>query len=88
MLTWSSFSSHPSSLEQLPAKLLRGVVEGELLAADVIDRRVAVQVEKEVVIEPNLLWFLLKDSSSPANGEQVGTGADVWPMLKRNAPCF
>lgn len=66
MLTWSSFSSHPSGLEQLSVKLLRGVVESELLAAEVVDRRVAFQVEEEVVIEPNLLWLLLKDSGNPA----------------------
>lgn len=35
---------YPAGFEQLPAELLRGVVEGELLAAQVIDRRVAVQV--------------------------------------------
>lgn len=66
--------SHPSSFKQLPTKLLRWVVEGELLTAEVIDRRVAFQVEKEVIIEANFLWFFLKDSVDAGRGEQSGPG--------------
>lgn len=35
------YFSYPSGFQQLPTKLLRWVVEGELLTAEMIDRRVA-----------------------------------------------
>lgn len=55
----SPLNSHPSGFQQLPTKLLCGVVEGELLTAQVIDRRVALQVEEQVVIKANFLGFFL-----------------------------
>lgn len=51
--------TYPSGFQQLPTKLLRRVVEGELLAAQMIDRRVALQVEEQVVVEANFLGFFL-----------------------------
>lgn len=52
--------THPSSHEQLAAKLGGGVIEGELLTAQVVDRRVALQVEKQVVGEADLPRLLLE----------------------------
>lgn len=52
--------THPASHEQLAAKLGGGVVEGELLTAQVVDRRVALQVKKQVVGEADLPWLLLE----------------------------
>lgn len=64
--------SHPSSLQQLPSKLLCWVVEGELLAAKVIHRWMAVQVQKEVVVEANFLRFFLRTGiKSPEQRERV-----------------
>ena len=53
-------NAHPSSLDQLPPEPPGGVVEGELLAAQVVDRRVALPVQEEVVVEADLLWLLLE----------------------------
>lgn len=52
--------THPASHEQLAAKLCGRIVEGELLAAQVVDRRVALQVEEQVVGETDLPRFLLE----------------------------
>lgn len=52
--------THPASHEQLAAKLCSRVVEGELLAAQVIDRRVALQIEEQVVGKTDLPRFLLE----------------------------
>lgn len=52
--------SYPSGFQQLPTKLLCRVVEGELLAAEMIDRRVALQVEEQVVIKANFLRLFLR----------------------------
>lgn len=50
---------HPSSFDQLPSEFFGGVVERELLTAQVVDWRVALQVEEKVVVEKHLLWLLL-----------------------------
>lgn len=50
---------HPSSFDQLPSEFFGGVVERELLTAQVVDWRVAFQVEEKVVVEKHLLWLLL-----------------------------
>lgn len=52
--------THPSSHEQLAAKLGGRVIEGEFLTAQVVDRRVALQVEKQVVGEADLSRLLLE----------------------------
>lgn len=55
--------THPASHEQLAAKLSGRVVEGELLAAQMVDRRVALQVEKQVIGEADFPGLLLEHRS-------------------------
>lgn len=50
---------HPSSFDQLPSEFFGGVVERELLTAQVVDWWVALQVEEKIVVEKHLLWLLL-----------------------------
>lgn len=57
--------TYPSGFQQLSTKLLRWVVEGKLLAAEMIDRRVAVKVEEQVVVKANFLRFFLGKSGDP-----------------------
>lgn len=64
--------SYPSGFQQLPAELLRRVVEGELLAAEMIDRWVALQVEEQVVVEANFLGFFLRRSGPPRKRKERG----------------
>lgn len=52
--------THPAGHQQLVPELHGGVVEGELLTAQVVDGRVALQVQEQVVGEANLPWLLLK----------------------------
>lgn len=50
---------HPSSFDQLSSEFFGGVVECELLTAQVVDWRVALQVQEKVVVETHLLRLLL-----------------------------
>lgn len=52
--------THPSSHQELVPELNGGVVEGELLTAQVVYGRVALQVQEQVIGEANLPWLLLK----------------------------
>lgn len=55
--------THSSSSDQFLAEVSGGVVEGEFLTAQVIDRWVALQVQEEVVVKENLLRLLLRRST-------------------------
>lgn len=52
--------THPASHQELVPELNGGVVEGELLTAQVVYRWVALQVQEQVIGEANLPWLLLK----------------------------
>lgn len=63
----ASESSHPSGFDQLPPEFFGGVVEGEFLTAQVVDWRVALQVEEQVVVETHFFWLLLKKDVTKKN---------------------
>lgn len=50
---------HPSSFDQLSPEFFGGVVEGELLTAQVVDWWVALQVKEKVVVETHFFGLLL-----------------------------
>ena len=77
--------THPAGHQQLVPELHGGVVEGELLTAQVVDGRVALQVQEQVVGEANLPWLLLKQrkQGSPLSG--VGSQAEAL-LAARPAP--
>ena len=52
---------HPSSFDELSPEFFGGVVEGELLTAQVVNGRVALQVKEQVVVETHLFWLLLQN---------------------------
>lgn len=54
---------YPAGFDQLFPEFFGGVVEGELLAAQVVDRRVALQVEEQVVVEKHLFWLFLEQET-------------------------
>lgn len=58
---------HPSSFDQLSPEFFGGIVEGELLTAQVVDGRVALYVK--VVVETNLLWRLLREEKERDKGK-------------------
>lgn len=62
--------THPASHQELVPELDGGVVEGELLAAQVVYGRVALQVQEQVIGEANLPRLLLKQRTrgSPFQG--------------------
>lgn len=50
---------HPSSFDELSPEIYGGVVEGELLTAQVVNRWVALQIKEQVIVETNFFWLLL-----------------------------
>lgn len=74
-VTWP----HPSGFDQFSSELFGGVVEGELLTAQVVDWRVSLQVKEEVVVEAHFSGLLLEKQNTTAFatrrmrlGEQAG----------------
>lgn len=53
-------ATYPAGAQELAPKLFRGIVEGEFLAAEMVDGRVALQVEEEVVVETDFLRLFLQ----------------------------
>lgn len=50
---------HPSSFDQFSPEFFGGVVEGELLTTQMVDRGIALQVKEQVIVEAHLFWLLL-----------------------------
>lgn len=63
--------SHPSSFDQLSPEFFGGVVEGELLTAQVVDWGVALQVKKQVIVEAHLFWLLLIEDNRVNNCDKL-----------------
>lgn len=59
---------HPSSFDQLSPEFFGGVVEGELLTAQVVDWWVALQVEEKVVVETHFFGLLLNREKKKNEG--------------------
>lgn len=88
---------HPSSFDQLPSEFFGGVVERELLTAQVVDWRVALQVEEKVVVKKHLLWLLLSQKNKQERRffflvfQQWQAGKQVFLATRRHLPalaCF
>ena len=54
------FTTYPSSFEQFPSEVLCWVLEGQLLTSDVIDRRLLLRVQEQVIVQDNFLWLFLR----------------------------
>lgn len=80
--------THPASHEQLAAKLSGGVVERKLLTAQMVDRRIALQVEEQVVGEADLPGLLLEHRApqKSISNEQETPQNRAFPTLIPNLP--
>lgn len=68
---------HPSSFDQLSPEFFGGVVEGELLTAQVVDWWVALQVKEKVVVETHFFGLLLNREKKKNEGFKSPYAAHV-----------
>lgn len=86
--------THPASHQKLVPELNGGVVEGELLTAQVVYRRVALQVQEQVIGEANLPWLLLKQRKQRSPFQRVDQRLQGQPrdrggcLLPTASPCL